>query len=134
MGFFMGNLGSVSIVAIFVFGMVVLLLSILYVLYRIFSALRLTLKKMTSLEKQISALNGSAVGMGKRIVQLEKLVLLMQKHKKSMSEGDQDYSYLQAQQLISQGIGTNQVAANCGLSLPEVALMELIHGESNKAP
>jgi len=88
--------------------------------------------KMQVMEKQAGMLTSGSLGMGQRMVALEKKIHSLQDKQDDMSHTGQDFSYTQAQQLIEQGIDNKTVAANSGLSMSEIELMQMLHQHSRQ--
>lgn len=76
------------------------------------------------------AISGS-IGMGKKLIVLEKKINALSVTQEEMRVSDMDFSYSQAQRLIEQGADLGTIAANSGLSSSEIQLMQLIHSQQN---
>lgn len=89
--------------------------------------------RVEKLERQLGVITSGSLGMGQRMVDLERRLLELQKKQEQIDHNDFDISYTQAQQLIAQGVSSDTVAANSGLSQSEVSLMELLHHHEQAA-
>lgn len=89
------------------------------------------LAKLQVMEQSVSAATSSAIGMGGRIVNLEKkLHGLQQAH---LTQPDADSAlYTQAMQLFDSGADVNAVVASCGISNSEASLMALIRQKTQR--
>ncbi len=89
------------------------------------------LAKMQLMEQSVSAATASAIGMGGRIVNLEKkLHNLQQTH---FAQPDAESAlYTQAMQLFDSGADVNAVVASCGISNSEASLMALIRQKTQR--
>lgn|GEM_PF-5991599 len=85
------------------------------------------------LEKQMSVVTTGSVGLGQRLMALERKLQTVERSQEDMRQSDTDFSYVQAQKLIEQGVDSDTIAANSGLSPSEVNLMLLMH-QQNSAP
>ncbi len=99
----------------------ILLLTRVFVLFRRkFSA------QYAAAEKQLKMMNSSVLGMGLRILELEKKVVELREAQQDVSESHAEFSYSQARNLLAQGLSKEAVSASTGLSLSEVQLMDLV--------
>lgn len=85
-----------------------------------------------AVEKKINVVNRASLGMGQRMLDLESQIMTLRQRHNDFQEDDLNFSYHQAHTLIEQGLSCDAVAANSGLSLSEVNLMELLHKETTK--
>ncbi len=90
-------------------------------------------ERVEKLERQLGVITSGSLGMGQRMIDLEKRIIELQKKQEQIDNNDFDISYTQAQQLIAQGVSSDTVAVNSGLSQSEVSLMELLHQHAQSA-
>ena len=93
---------------------------------------RLMQGMISALEKNMHLVTSASLGMGQRMLELESQLLALRDLHDEFKHKDLDLSYSQAHRLIEQGLSTEAVAANSGLSVSEVNLMELLHRETVK--
>ncbi len=84
-------------------------------------------------DKQLRMANSSLVGMGNRVLDLEKRLALLRKDQQVLSDTQQDFSYSKAKKLVEQGIQIEAIAASTGLSFSEIELIKLIQTQSTGA-
>ena len=84
---------------------------------------------ITKMLKKIDLITSASVGMGQRLIELESKIVSLRDVQDEFKDKDLDFSYGRAHKLISQGLSSDTVAANSGLSVSEVSLMELMHQE-----
>ena len=89
-------------------------------------------KTISTLEKKIYIATSTSLGMGQRMLELESKIISLRDLHDEFKHNDLNFSYSQANNLIEQGLELEAVAANSGLSLSEVNLMELLHREKIK--
>tara|TARA_R110000868_G_scaffold369753_1_gene633241 strand:- start:348 stop:764 length:417 start_codon:yes stop_codon:yes gene_type:complete len=87
--------------------------------------------QLKKLETNISVLTTGALGMGQKTLVLEATIKKLQKAQEEFKQSDVEFSYTQAQKLISQGVGDDAVAANSGLSATEINLMRMLQSQSH---
>lgn len=86
-----------------------------------------SLSKYTAdLESQLDSTISGSLGMGKRIVNLEKRLRKIVDQQNNQNESVDTLSYGQAMQMLEQGADVETVASNCGFSSSEAQLMQLI--------
>jgi len=85
-----------------------------------------------ALEKKIYIVTSTSLGMGQRMLELESKIMSLRDLHDEFKHNDLNFSYSQANNLIEQGLEAEAVAANSGLSLSEVNLMELLYRERIK--
>lgn len=109
-------------------------LSMIGGLFALQMALWLSLKRSNAkqfaeikkLKTNVSVLTSGALGMGQKMLNLEAKYQRLSDAQEEIKQNDLDFSYTQAQKLISQGVDDNAVAANSGLSSSEINLMRLL--------
>lgn len=85
------------------------------------------------LETNVSVLTSGALGMGQKMLSLEVKYQRLNQALDEIRQSDIEFSYTQAQKLISQGVDDNAVAANSGLSSTEINLMRLLQNQDYTA-
>lgn len=93
---------------------------------------RIMQKSILALEKKIHIVTSTSLGMGQRMLELESNIKNLRDLHDEFKHNDLNFSYSQANNLIEQGLNPEAVAANSGLSLSEVNLMELLYRERIK--
>lgn len=88
--------------------------------------------KTETLTKALSVYSSGMVGIGDRIVGLEQRLRSINESQTENRQQELDFSYMQAQKLIEQGLDASTVAANSGLTPSEVNLMQLLHRQSKQ--
>lgn len=80
------------------------------------------------LVRDISAANSGSVGLGQRLLAMEKrLQSEQQKHSSVDLKSDDEFqTYTEAAQLFKLGLSSEEVARRCGLSRAEASLMEMM--------
>ena len=69
------------------------------------------------------------IGMGQRMLRLEKRVKLLLERPNLESVDEHSFSYSQANQMIQQGADVDTIAATCGISHSEAHLMQRLCAE-----
>lgn len=83
-----------------------------------------------ALRKEIQAMSGSTIGMGKRIVDIEsKLTASLEKQFELEQRDPDDVVYSQAARLVEMGANVDDLVHSCGIGRPEAELMTLMHKE-----
>lgn len=88
-------------------------------------------KSIFLLEKQLKMVSSASLGMGERLLSLEKRLSDLSHTQEQLKSADLEFSFTQATKLLDQGLSADAIAANSGLSVSEVSLMELIRNESS---
>jgi Protein of unknown function (DUF2802) len=101
----------------------------------------LTRKLYERLEHDLQLTNSGSIGMGKRLVAMEKALQKSAKQEasepKAKSEPQPSYSapvdvsYNDAARLLDAGVDADEVARRCGLSRAEASLMQLMHKQTS---
>lgn len=89
-------------------------------------------RDLTELQSKLDVSLSGAVGMGKRVVNLEKHLRTLQREKQQQNDSADTFSYGQALQMLEQGADVEAVASNCGFSNSEAQLMQLIQQHFNE--
>ena len=90
-----------------------------------------SLENIEKLSKEVSVYSSASVGIGDRILKLEERLRSLSASQGEVRHHDLDFSYIQAQKLIEQGVDGPTIAANSGLSPSEVNLMQLLHQKNS---
>ena len=87
-----------------------------------------TEKLIQKLMKELSVANSGAVGMGQRLLAMEKRLQSPEKNAQKIDYyNDEDFQpYSQAAQLFKMGLDTEEVARRCGLSRAEASLIQMM--------
>lgn len=91
------------------------------------------IEKQQYLEQQIGVATSGAMGMGQRIVALERKLQALQDRQDNLS-GTDTFAYSQALQMFEQGADVATVASNCGFSSSEAQLMALVQKQAKNSP
>ncbi len=75
------------------------------------------------LERELTGSNSAAIGMGQRLIALEKRLLNEEKSSRQAPEANSAYPYAQAAQLFQSGLDVDEVARRCGMSRAEASLL-----------
>lgn len=87
-------------------------------------------KLAIALRKEIQAMAGSTIGMGKRILDIEaKLSSSLEKQFELEQRDPDDVVYSQAARLVEMGANVDDLVHSCGIGRPEAELMTLMHKE-----
>lgn len=81
-------------------------------------------RQCARLERELASINSAAIGMGQRLIALEKRLLKAEPGGAAFpADGGADFPYSQANHLLEQGLDVEEVARRCGLSRAEVSLL-----------
>lgn len=81
-------------------------------------------RQCARLERELASVNSAAIGMGQRLIALEKRLLKAEPDGASLpADAGADFPYSQANQLLEHGLDVDEVARRCGLSRAEVSLL-----------
>ncbi len=116
------NAGSLALVV-----SAVTLLILMTQIFKLSTINRKIEKDNDKLEKRLRIITSGAVGMGEKLVQLEKQLAEAANGHWQVAESEAQYSYTQALKLIESGVDHSVILSNSGLSEAEVNLMELLH-------
>lgn len=108
-------------------------LSCLYCIFLLSRVKNDLLGQLKKLETNMHVINSSTLGMGQKILSIEKNIHLIKANQEELKTSDFDVSYSTAEKLISQGADDRAIAANVSLSASEINLMRLLHGTDTKA-
>lgn len=75
------------------------------------------------LESELAVANSAAIGMGNRLIAMEKR-LAQGAGGASEASSEQDLPYTEANQLFRMGVSVEEVARRCGLSRAEASLLQ----------
>ncbi len=84
------------------------------------------------LQTNVSVLTSGALGMGQKMLSLEAKYQRLREAQEEIKQSDLEFSYTQAEKLISQGVDDVGVAANSGLSSTEINLMRMLQGKTTE--
>ncbi|MFT6913965.1 MAG: hypothetical protein ACJAWL_000251 [Motiliproteus sp.] len=110
------------------------LLSVLFGLLRLQHRLRLQQRSFQALlnilRNEIRITNSGAMGMGRRLKQVEQRLNLTAEKQLEMENRDPGaMAYNQAAKLMEMGADVDDLIGSCGLARPEAELMALLHRE-----
>jgi uncharacterized protein YoxC len=80
--------------------------------------------------RELSASSNGAVGMGQRLLAMEKKLesnVTANRQKMDYQNDDTFKPYSEAIQLLKMGVSTEEVSTRCGLSRAETSLLEMMH-------
>ncbi len=85
-------------------------------------------KLLQKIMRDLAASNSGSVGMGQRLLAMEKRLQNVQKpsEKIDVYNDDEFQSYSQAAQMFQMGLDADEVARRCGLSRAEASLLEVM--------
>jgi Protein of unknown function (DUF2802) len=85
-------------------------------------------KLLQKLMREIAASNSGSVGMGQRLLAMEKRLQTSQKQSEKIDvyNDDEFQPYSQAAQMFQMGLDADEVARRCGLSRAEASLLEVM--------
>ncbi|WP_347330225.1 DUF2802 domain-containing protein [Marinimicrobium locisalis] len=96
-----------------------------------FSALRASRQRVEQvrashrrLENELAVANSAAIGMGNRLIAMEKRVAQGGGASAPGADSSQDLPYTEANQLFRMGVDVDEVARRCGLSRAEASLLQ----------
>ena len=91
--------------------------------------LQLSQKRYQRLNRDLQVANSGAIGMGQRLLALERQFKAGASQREVASQPQQQapFSYSQALSLFDAGTAVDEVARICGLSRGEASLMEVMH-------
>ncbi len=79
-------------------------------------------------EEQLSMLNDTGIGVGRRVLAMDRRLKLAERRQQEMDATDpQRITYNEAMKLLSLGAEVNDLIANCGLSRAEAELMSALY-------
>lgn len=84
---------------------------------------------LLELKKTQSQTVQGTIGMGQRMLRLEKRIKLLLEQPSQEPLDEQSFSYTQANQMIQQGADVDTIAATCGISHSEAHLMQRLCAE-----
>jgi Protein of unknown function (DUF2802) len=85
-------------------------------------------KMLQKLVRDLAASNSGSVGMGQRLIAMEKRLQNTQKQSEKIDvyNDDEFQPYSQAAQMFQMGLDAEEVARRCGLSRAEASLLEVM--------
>lgn len=132
MGF---NMSGVVLVT-FVMSLAALLLMVVagWAIMRLTKQLDVTRSRLAGIEREVNGLLRGAVGMGHRIVALEKRLNSTASNQDTDASTADGFAYTQAMQMFEQGADVETVASSCGFSSSEAQLMALVQKQLKSKP
>lgn len=101
-----------------------------YVLFRVRHQERQQQALINVLRNEIRAMTNGSIGMGKRLVAIErKLNITVEKQQELENRDPGVLAYNQAAKLMEMGASVDDLVRNCGIGRPEAELMALLHRE-----
>lgn len=112
------------------------LLGIIWTFSRLRRSGQITANHIAALEAEISAVNGAAIGVGQRLIAVEKKLKLSIEHQRQkMDDSHVDIQpYDQAKTLAEQGADIQQLVDQCGLPEAEASLLSLLQASARQVP
>ena len=110
------------------------LLGIIWTFSRLRRSGQITANHIAALEAEISAVNGAAIGVGQRLIAVEKKLKLSIEHQQQkMDDSHVDIQpYDQATTLAEQGADIQQLVDQCGLPEAEASLLSLLQASARQ--
>ncbi len=110
------------------------LLGIIWMFGRLRKSGQIVASRIAALEAEISAVNGAAIGVGQRLIALEKkLKLSIENQQQKMDDSRVDIQpYHQATTLAEQGADIQQLMDQCGLPEAEASLLSLLQASARQ--
>lgn len=85
------------------------------------------------LESELAVVNSAAIGMGNRLLSMEKRVQQGAAHQSGGGgQGEQDLPYTEANQLFRMGLDVDEVSRRCGLSRAEASLLQAMQEHTGR--
>lgn len=84
--------------------------------------------------KQLRMTSSSVVGMGNRLLELERRISGLRDDQRALSDTQQDLAYSKAKKLALQDLSTDAIVASTGLSHSEIDLIKLIQSQQSTLP
>lgn len=87
------------------------------------------------LRNEIQVMGNSSIGMGKRVLDVEKRLNITSEKQQELENRDPGLvAYNQASRLMEVGATVDDLVKTCGIGRPEAELMALLHRELGAAP
>lgn len=87
--------------------------------------------RIKALEQQLAVVVKGAVGVGQRILAVEKKLQSLDADRDDLQGASDGYAYTQAMRMFDQGADVEAVVSCCGLSSSEASLMALVRAHQN---
>lgn len=87
--------------------------------------------RIRALEQQLGVVVKGAVGVGQRILAVEKKLQNLDANREDLQGASDGYAYTQAMRMFDQGADVEAVVSCCGLSSSEASLMALVRAHQN---
>lgn len=85
-------------------------------------------QRFQNLEEKIAQVGDSGIGVGRKVVSLDKRLKMAERRQKEIEATDPSrVSYNEAMKLLALGADTKDLVANCGLSKAEADLMSALY-------
>lgn len=85
------------------------------------------------LESELAVVNSAAIGMGNRLLSMEKRVQQGAAYQSGGGgQGEQDLPYTEANQLFRMGLDVDEVSRRCGLSRAEASLLQAMQEHTGR--
>lgn len=91
-------------------------------------------KRIKALEQQLAVVVKGAVGVGQRILAVEKKLQNLHANQDNFQEATDGFAYTQAMRMFDQGADVDAVVSCCGLSSSEASLMALVRTHQKQTP
>ncbi|MEH6556596.1 MAG: DUF2802 domain-containing protein [Oceanicoccus sp.] len=115
----------ISIVSLIV--AILALCGLIWAFSRLRSFEQLSAERVAALAAEISAVNGAAIGVGRRLIAVEKKLKLSIEQQQKIDGSNVDIQpYDQAATMAEQGADTQQLIDRCGLPEAEASLLSLL--------
>lgn len=111
----------------------VLFIQLFLMVLRLKYQLKGSQKQVETVVKELALLSSGTVGMGQRMVKLQKKFDELSNKQGEQTESEAQFAYSQALRLLEQGVDESTIAANSGLSKSEIQLMQLVQGQKDTA-
>lgn len=80
-----------------------------------------------SLSEEVQAMSKSAIGVGRKVIELEKYITVLESKIEEMQKNDPaKVSYSEAARLVEMGAGIEDLMNACGISRPEAELVRAL--------
>ena len=101
-----------------------------WALYRVRVINRELQKQLNDIRSELLSTTTGSIGVGKRLIELEKKLQGSLTHQEDYQQGYTPYS--KATELLGGGADLNDVIKNCGISRAEAELMQLMHRQMKR--
>ncbi|WP_370981586.1 DUF2802 domain-containing protein [Agaribacterium sp. ZY112] len=91
-----------------------------------------SVRKRAIMNKQLQMSNSGVMGVGERVLHLEKQLTLLSKQQQELNDSHVELACGRARSMLNQGLSDETVAASSGLSVAEVSLMKMMQQPSHQ--